>query len=136
MNRTAIHDLLCGILSGWYESVAEWTPPGQGSRLTCVTCRENVLSGVIPTAEWPHDLMHQLGEAFETAALQIFDSIDTNPVDACEEGASLDCVRSHVAVYIGKHADDILDVLEQCVSPRIDEYAESAIARGFAIAES
>ena len=127
---------MCVILSGWYESVAEWTPPGQGSRITCVACRDGVLSGVISTAEWPHDLMHQLADAFETAALQIFDAIDADPVDACEEGASLDCVRAHVAVYIGKHADDIRDVLEECVTPRIEEYAAAAIASGFAIAES
>ncbi len=135
MNRTAIHDLLCGILSGWYESVADWTPPGQGSRRTCVACRDSLLSGVIPTAEWPHDLMHQLAESFESAALQIFDSIEVNPVDACEDGASLECVRTHVAAYLRTHAVDILDVLDECVTPRVEEFAARTVADEFAAAQ-
>ncbi len=126
MNRSAIDDLLGGILSGWYESVADWVPPGHASARTCTTCGSSILADVVDVADWPHDLMHQLAGAVETAFLQILDSLVPPPV------ASYDAVRRFMVDWLGGNSDDLLDVLRECVAPKLDEWVASELERAFA----
>lgn len=132
MNRTAIDDLLCGIVSGWYESVADWAPPGQTSGLTCAACGHTLLAQVIDVREWPHDLMHQFAAELESASLHILDARHASG-DAGDGVVALEEVRAYVAETITHQLDDILDVLEQCVTPRLDAYVGRRLARGLAL---
>lgn len=132
MNNTAIDDLLCGIVSGWYESVADWTPPGQTSGATCAACADTLLARVIDVREWPHDLMHQFAAELESASLHILDARHGYGT-ADGDAAALEEVRDYVAAAITRQAEDILDVLEQCVTPRLDAYVGRRLARGLAL---
>jgi hypothetical protein len=110
-------------------------PPGQLSPATCVECRTSTLNAVIDTGNWPHDLMHQLGTALDGAAVTITESveIDTDPrirekFDAHMSECSrpmIDCVRDYVAKQIRTHTVDLLDVLDECVTPRLDDWISS-----------
>lgn len=113
MNRPAIDDLLGSILSTWYESVAEWAPPGQLSPMTCTQCRSSLLSEIMDVAWWPHDLMHQLSTALDSAVETISES--QHPSDA----------RDHVFTHLSTQMVDVVDVLNECVTPRLDEWISS-----------
>ena len=110
MNRPAIDDLLGSILSTWYESVAEWMPPGQLSAATCTSCRASLLGSVVELAAWPHDLMHQLSASLDSAIETI---AETQPVDAA---------RDHVQAHLMGQTSDLMDVLNECVTPRLDDW--------------
>lgn len=125
MNRPAIDDLLGGILSGWYQSVAEWTPPGLTSGRTCQSCRSSVLAEAIEIEDWPHELVHQLADLLESAALQSFDSL-------ARPSTSFRSVRDYIGERVRVHAPDLLDVLNECAAPRLDEWAKREVERGLA----
>jgi hypothetical protein len=127
VNRLAIDDLLGGILSGWYESVADWAPPGQGSGEICLACPDSILAGVLDVQEWPHDLMHQLAMALDDAALQIYEALDEQPIDECDYGSSFACVRRYVADTLTANRADVTDVLAECVTPKLDAYVTNAV---------
>lgn len=136
MNRLAIDDLLGGILSAWYESVADWTPPGQGSAEVCLLCPDSILAGVLDTQAWPHDLMHQLAMALDDASVQIYESLDSQPIDECSYGSSFACVRRYVADTITANRADVTDVLTECVTPKLDAYVANAVAVALARVDS
>lgn len=136
MNRLAIDDLLGGILSGWYESVADWAPPGQGSGEICLTCPDSILAEVLDVREWPHDLVHQLAMALDEAAVEIYEALDSEPIDDCSYGSSFECVRRYVADTVTANHADMTDVLAECVTPRIDEYVTAAVATALARVDS
>lgn len=126
MNRPAIEDLLGGILSAWYESIAEWMPPGQSQPDLCPTCRTSLLADAIDVDAWPHDLVHQLATTLESMSLQAYDSL------VITKDRSYESVREYVAERIRSHAADLVDVLHECVEPRIDDWARAELERGFA----
>lgn len=125
MNRPAIDDLLGAILSGWYQSVAEWTPPGLTSGRTCQSCRQSVLASAIDIGDWPHELVHQLADLLESAALQAFDSL-------AKPSTSFQSVRDHIGERVRFHTPDLLDVLTECAVPRIEAWSRQEVERGLA----
>ncbi len=127
VNRPAIHDLLGSVLCGWYESVAEWRPPGRLGATTCVTCRSSMLASKFDVAQWPHDLMHQLAIDLDTAAVAINESL------AEERGRGRRAARDSpsVADEFSLHLGDIADVLAECVAPRLDEWISAEVSRSF-----
>jgi len=139
VNRPAIDDLLGSILSAWYESVAEWMPPGQLSTDTCSTCPESVLAQAITVADWPHDLMHQLATEIETAIAIIAESLMTETdeyvIAKIQEHRAVcskdipGCTKEFVGRELVSWSDDLIDVLSECVTPRIDEWISGSFER-------
>ena len=129
MNRLAIDDLLGSILSSWFESAAEWTPPGQGSTHTCTTCSTSILAGVMDAAAWPHEVMHQLAASLDVAAEEIYEHLDEQPIDECDYGSSRECVRRYVSDTAGARLADIIDVLVECVEPRLADFVANEVDR-------
>lgn len=129
MNRLAIDDLLGGILSGWCESVADWTPPGQGSPHTCTTCHTSILAGVMDVTAWPHEVMHQLASALDDAADEIYVYLDSRSTDRVVLGSSRESVRRYVADTVTAQRADLLDVLVECVESRIAEFTSREAGR-------
>lgn len=128
MNPRAIDDLLCTVLSTFYRSAAAWMPPGRLSDHTCTICATSLLSEAVEVGRWPHELMHDLARSLETVAAQIADAYDDeepNP-DAVDGFAAIAVVRAAIA----EHSADILDVLRECVEPRLEEYLAVECARG------
>jgi len=129
VNRLAIDDLLGGILSGWFESVADWTPPGQGSRHTCTSCPTSILAGVMDVTAWPHEVMHQLAASLDIAAEEIYLHLDEHPIDDCEYGSTRDCVRHYVEDTVRARLEDLVDVLCECVEPRLADFTAREVDR-------
>lgn len=131
MNRPAIHDLLGTILSEWYARVAEWVPPGRLGPNTCTECSDSLLARVVDVHAWPHDLIHQLAVDVTEAAAQIADSMTE---DLLAVGGALRDeerrARRIVLATIAEHADDITDVLSECVTPRLDRHVGLEAERG------
>ncbi len=131
MNRPAIHDLLGTILSGWYARVAEWVPPGRLGPHTCTACTDSLLARVVDSRAWPHDLIHQLAVDLTEAAEEIADSMAE---DLLAVGGTLRDedrrARRIVLATIAEHADDITDVLHECVTPRLDRHVGLEVERG------
>lgn len=107
-------------------------PPGRLSAATCSSCQDTVLAGVIRLGDWPHDLIHQLATQLESAIEIVTESltIDTDPlvVDKVVEHRAVcaldlaDCVRDFVSTEVESWSADLLDVLSECVTPRLDEW--------------
>ena len=129
MNRLAIDDLLGGILSGWCESVADWAPPGQGSTHTCTTCPGSILAGVMDVTAWPHDVMHQLATSLDIAAEEIHAHLGEQPIDDCNYGSSRECVHRYVVDTVTAKLADLLDVLVECVEPRLADFTSREVER-------
>ncbi len=131
MNPRAIDDLLGTVLSTFYHSAAAWTPPGRLSDRTCVTCSASVLSDTIETWRWPHDLMHDLAISLGTVVDQIADSFVEGGccgVSVGDDDGAL--AAAAVRAALAQHRLDVLDVLAECVDPRLDAYIATETARG------
>ena len=135
MNRPAIDDLLSNVISTWCESVAEWVAPGALSGATCSSCRDTALAAVLNVADWPHDLIHQFATEVESSIAIVAESLrtetDLHVIGEIEEYRQTctkdvpDCVRDYVTRVLTSRSADLLDVLHECVSDRIDAWVES-----------
>lgn len=138
MNRSAIRDLLGSVLSAWCRSVAEWTPPGALSSEQCGTCHASLAAQTLDFSAWPHGLVHELATSIETTIAQISESIAE---DAMVEGSrptfSADdrrgqSLRQFVLAVVVEHSADMVDVLTECVEPRLDVYVRGEADRALA----
>ncbi len=125
MNRSAIHDLLGSVLCAWYESVAEWRPPGRLGATTCTTCRSSLLASKFDVSQWPHDLMHQLAIDLDTAAAAVNDSLEEDRNLGRRIARDTPSVADEFSLHIG----DIGDVLAECVAPRLDAWVSAEVSR-------
>lgn len=138
MNEAAIHDLLGTVLSGWYRSVAEWSPPGLLSGQHCQTCPSSLVARVIDVTPWPHDLVHQLAASLDIVVDQIAESVEEDAyaegaprhLRVAPEGSRLPHVRRLVLATIAENSADMLDVIRECVEPRLEAYLRSETERG------
>lgn len=128
MNPRAIDDLLGTILSQWYGTVALWAAPGELSEATCALCRTGIVADVIDHTVWPHDLVHTLNGALESAATQITTSL-AEEESGCPTGDH-QCARELLTGTMMEHVPDILDVLRECVTGKLDRYVGLELERG------
>ncbi|MGX5682083.1 hypothetical protein [Schumannella luteola] len=73
-------------------------------------------------ADWPHDLIHQLASTLDSLTLQVFDSLTVS--------RSFEDVCDYIASRVRANADDLRDVLAECVDPRVEAWAASEVERG------
>ena len=109
MDDAAIDDVVASHLDSWYTLVASWWPPGLPSARECAACASSVVRDVIDLSEWPHDVAHPLARSFDG----IVEQLSSSETDA----------RARMAFALGRHVDDVLDVLEHCVSGRTADLA-------------
>lgn len=123
MQAPAIDDHVSTKLFAWYTIVSAWEPPGAASAGICAECAESALACAIDIAAWPHDVVHTLVESLRSAIADVEDSYR----EECEwDAASAPAVaRRAVADILVRYAPDIEDVLEQCLSERLQSYLTS-----------
>jgi hypothetical protein len=137
MNR-ALSDLLESTLDGWYGYLSTWQPPGTTGWQVCELCTTSPYSTVIGLSEWPHDVGHVLVRNLTAAADRVFDSLEDLSEDRwrpsldgreptiVELAARRDALERHATLLVLKgvdrHAASMIDVLEECVSPRLERY--------------
>ena len=125
MRAPAIDDHVTSKLYAWYTIVAEWEPPGDGFTGICLECTRSALACRIDVAAWPHDVIHVLVETLNTVIADVQASYD-------EEGRTGDALLARAAVSeaLALHAADIEDVLEQCLSDRLQAYLTAQVDLG------
>lgn len=120
MQAPAIDDHVSTKLYSWYTVVSEWEPPGEGISGVCAECLESALACTIDIAAWPHDVIHLLVQSLRSAIADVEDSYrEEHPWDA--DGAP-EVARLAVKGTLARHAADIEDVLDQCLSERLQAY--------------
>lgn len=109
MDDAAIDDVVASHLDSWYTLVASWWPPGLPSARDCAGCASSVVRDVIDLSAWPHDVTHPLASSFD----RIVDQISVADPAA----------RNRMALALGPHVDDVLDVLHHIVVGRTADLA-------------
>lgn len=126
MQAPAIDDHVSTKLYAWYSLVHAWEPPGQGTTGICQECTQSALACTIDISAWPHDVIHSLVQSLRSAVSDVRDSY-------CEEfawdSASAPTVaRAAVRDALASHSSDILDVLDQCVTDKLDGWIAAQLA--------
>lgn len=126
MQALAIDDHVSTKLYAWYTYVSAWEPPGRGSTGICQECTKSALACTIDIAAWPHDVIHALVESLRSAITDVHDSyLEEHEGDRASAPA---VARGAVRDTLARHASDITDVLEQCVSYKLDAWVEGQLA--------
>ena len=120
MRAPAIDDHVTTKLYAWYTIVSEWEPPGEGFTGICAECAESALASSVDIGAWPHDVIHLLVVSLRTAVSDVQDSYSEE--GDCEPECASAIANSAVAESLARHAPDIRDVLEQCLSERLQAY--------------
>ena len=128
MQAPAIHDHVTTKLYEWYTAVSEWEPPGEGFSGICVECTESALGCTVDIAAWPHDVIHLLVTSLRHAVEDVRNSYSEE--SAWDAVSAPVVARRAVAEAIARHASDIQDVLEQCISERLQEYLTRQVEFG------
>lgn len=120
MQAPAIDDHVSAKLYAWYTIVSAWEPPGTGFEGICAECAESALACAIDIFAWPHDVIHTLVESLRSAIADVQDSYR----EECQWDADSapEVARRAVADTLVRYAADIEDVLEQCLSERLQAY--------------
>jgi hypothetical protein len=137
VNR-ALSDLLESTLDSWYGYLSTWQPPGTTGWQVCELCTSSPYSTVIGLSDWPHDVGHVLVRTLTTAADHVFDSLEdlsenrwrpsTNGREptVVELAARRDALERHATLLVlkgvARHTDSMVNVLEECVTPRLERY--------------
>lgn len=128
MQATAIDDHVTTKLYSWYTAVSEWKPPGEGFVGICTECAESTLAEIVDLSAWPHHVMHLLVESLRAAVRDVQDSY----AEECEWDAQAAPAVAHrsVAEALRRYAADIQDVLDECLSERIQNYLTAQVEQG------
>ena len=128
------------LLTDWYSTAARWSAPGNSSPVGCAQCEVSPFRRLPGLAEWPHDVIHPLVASLEGAVLEVQRSLEELDAELALAGA-IEPDPERRAVY-ARHAlklvyatamlnvEDILDVLENCVGPAIEEYVARELRAG------
>jgi hypothetical protein len=137
MIQMAIADVLGTVVSNWYSDVANWRAPGDSSPSSCGICLESSFRAITRAELWPHDVMHPLTVALLSTVRHVTVWLEEEHAsglalwDPTERQPANDRVAEYlVGVALTLHADDMRDVLEKCVTPRVDEHIGLQLKRG------
>ncbi|MBX3099313.1 MAG: hypothetical protein KF761_06995 [Salinibacterium sp.] len=127
MEATAIDDHVTTKLYSWYTVVSEWEPPGEGFEGICTECAESALADIVDVSAWPHHVMHLLVESLRTA----ISDVEYSYAEECfwDSEAAPEVAHRAVAAALSPYAADIHDVLEQCLSERVQDYLATQVAQ-------
>lgn len=128
MQAPAIHDHVSSKLYAWYTLVSEWEPPGRGFTGICSECRSSALASTIDITVWPHDVIHLLVQSLRSAIADVEDSYrEEFPWNA---GSAAEVARAAVELTLEGHADDIVNVLDECLTDKLQCYLTEQVERG------
>lgn len=127
MQTTAIDDHVTTKLYSWYTAVAQWKPPGEGFVGICSECAESAVADIVDVSAWPHHVIHLLVESLRSAVRDVQDSY----AEECCCDAEVARVVAHRAVAdaLFRSAADIHDVLDKCLSGRVQNYLTVQVER-------
>lgn len=145
MNR-AMHDLLDSTLDGWYSYLASWEAPGDTGGAGCGRCADSPFGRLEGLGEWPHDIVHVLVRDLTAAvrlvrlSLEELDELNSTspqmPVDMTPAEGDLRRAilarhaESLVLTALESRRAAMLDVLQHCIEPSLNDYLEAECERG------
>ena len=128
MQAPAIDDHVSSKLYAWYTLVSEWVPPGHGSTGVCAGCASSSLASKIDITVWPHDVIHLLVASLRSATADVEDSYrEEFPWNS---GSAAEVAREAVRSTLERHADDIVDVLDECLTDKLQSYLTEQVEAG------
>ncbi len=124
------------LVTDWYSTAARWTPPGNASPVGCSHCESSPFLRLPGLVDWPHDVIHPLVASLGEAVLEVQRSLEELDADiagtATPDAARREAYRRHAVTLVYStvmlSSADILDVLENCVGPAIEEYVAREIS--------
>jgi hypothetical protein len=128
MQALAIDDHVTTKLYAWYTIVSEWEPPGAGFEGVCAECADSALACSVDITAWPHDVIHSLVASLRSAIADVQDSYR----EECEWDAASapEVARRAVADTLARYAADIQDVLDKCLTDRLQAYVTGQVELG------
>jgi hypothetical protein len=123
MEQCSVDDFIGTIMVNWYTRVALWMPPGQPADARCAICRDSVLGEALDVTVWPHDLMHNLAVSLGLAVDLVERSLSEDSVGfATRRGPAVhDSARRMIAASLADCSAEMVDVLTNCVSHRLED---------------
>jgi hypothetical protein len=105
------------VITAWYSEAARWHPAVDGLGATCSSCLESDIPELLWLEDWPHTVTHSLVSRLGAA-------IDESERLLVEVGRPMSPQRASrlFGAIVGRHAQDIHDVLSECVAPQRDRY--------------
>ena len=106
-----------GLVTAWYTEVARWEAPGGALDNDCVLCVTSEVPDLLGLREWPHSATHSLVVDLTSAAGQAQRLL-------AEVGHQTSVHRVHdlFRASLATHAEDVNDVLAECLEPRLGRY--------------
>ena len=129
MHELPLDQFFEATLESWYARVAEWVPPGIASVGHCADCATSPAAATLSNRLWPHSIVHELTVALAILERQLSESLvedrlgwaGNSPVAVSTE------IRAILADRVSAAQGDIVDVLEQCLQPRLDAWVSSQL---------
>ncbi len=129
MYQLPLDEILGGALESWYARVAEWVPPGVAIDGQCADCADSPAAAIVSNHLWPHSIVHELTVALAILEGQLSESLMEDRLERASNNSvavSVE-VRAVLADRVLAAQDDIVDVLEQCLQPKLDAWVSGQL---------
>jgi len=131
MHQLPLDEILGATLESWYARVTEWVPPGVAIDGQCADCATSAAAATLSNRLWPHSIVHELTIALAVLEKQLSESLAEDRLEWVGNSSvavSIE-VRALLADRVSAAQGDIVDVLEQCLQPRLDAWVAGELAK-------
>jgi len=130
MHQIPLDEILGATLESWYARVAEWVPPGVAIDGQCADCATSPAAATLSNRLWPHSIVHELTLALAVLERQLSESLAEDRLEwAGNSSVAVSTeVRAVLADRVSAAQEDIVDVLEQCLQPRLEAWVARELA--------
>jgi hypothetical protein len=127
-----LEEILSATLECWYARVAEWAPPGAAIAGSCRDCAASVAAPIFDGQLWPHSIVHELTVALAILESRVSESLSEERFGSAASRSPEVVMDARRLVVNGVRAasGDIVDVLEQCLRPRLDAWVLREVEAG------
>ncbi|MCY7411760.1 MAG: hypothetical protein LH471_01770 [Salinibacterium sp.] len=129
MHQLPLDEILGAALETWYARVTEWVPPGIAIDRLCTECDSSTAATILENHLWPHSIVHELTVVLAILERQLSESVAEDRLERARSSSvavSVE-VRAVLAARVLAAREDIVDVLEQCLRPRLDAWVAGQV---------
>jgi len=129
MHQLPLDEILGATLESWYARVTEWVPPGIAIDGQCEDCVTSSAAAILSNRLWPHSIVHELTVALAVLERQLSESLVEDSLEwAGHKPVAVSTeIRAVLVDRVSAAQDDIVDVLEQCLQPRLDAWVSGQL---------
>jgi len=129
MHQLPLDEIVGAALESWYARVAGWSPPGSAIDRHCAECGSSPAATILENQLWPHSIVHELTVVLAILERQLSESVAEDRLERARHSSvavSIE-VRAVLAARVLAVQEDIVDVLEQCLRPRLDAWVAGQV---------